>query len=90
MSIPVRIPLNREDAAEEALARFRTQWPAERCQRLAKLVDGDPAETAKVWAEALSRPAETPADDVARVLLSDDEMLGLAKGHRKFNRENRL
>ena len=63
--------------AEEALARFKEQWPPERCERLAGLMSGDLTAIAQVWDEALDRPQSNPADEAVRKL---------AKGHVAFNR----
>jgi len=94
MNIPVRVPLNREDAAEEALARFHAQWPAERCKRLGDAIIGTPAEkaaaNASFVADALARvSAETPADKAVLGLLTDDQLKAHSKQHRKFVREER-
>jgi hypothetical protein len=96
MNIPVKIPNPFEEAdalddaiearAAEALARFRAQWPPERCKTLGDAVCGTPAQkaaaNAKLVAQALARakPA-TPADDAVGRLIAD-----LAKGARQFKR----
>jgi hypothetical protein len=86
-SIPTRTAdpfADRDRAAEEALARFRAQWPPERCERLGRMADGD---YSQVWEEALAPKDDAPADAAVRGLASDAELLSLAKGHRTFNRE---
>jgi hypothetical protein len=95
-SLPVRIIADHEAneldrRADEALARFRAQWPAERCKTLRDAIIGTPAEkaaaSASFVADALARvSAETPADKAVLGLLSDDQLKAHSRDQRRFVR----
>lgn len=78
---------------EEALARFQERFPVERTRDMAALCTGTPAEREaaafRIAARAMERNVQTPADHAVRGLLTDSELVGLSKGHRQYNRENR-
>lgn len=77
----------RDRKAAEALARFRAQWPPERCERLGRMLEGD---YSQVWAEALApKEADTPADHAVRDLLTDAELQAHSRNQRAFARNER-
>ena len=73
------------DTAEDALARFRAEWPPERCKALGDAIIGTPAEQAAAEVRIVERALErregdSPADAAVRKLVS---------GHKSFNRQHR-
>lgn len=84
-----------EDAAEEALARFRAKWPLERTRDLAAAIGGDEAAGLRIAARSLDRNSTEPVmklavemiDQMAGKRLSDAELRAHAKAQNKFVRD---
>jgi hypothetical protein len=95
--IPIRTPLNREDAAEEAFAALDAAKAEARRwydDALAKAVT--PYERERARQEYATRlptgwimPKPGAADEAVRGLISDAELLGLQQGARRFERNRR-